>query len=315
MEDPWSSGTAWAEPTKAVERVPSPISTTLIRTPPPARLDTADPWGAPTPIPQDEASVSPTFDWQPSPTRNIPKPDDTIAQTSGWGGGWSGEAEAGPSRSPPRQPAESPLWGISGTTNHQAGSRTASPSASPTVEDLDLPAQLSLNSPPLESRGFEVDATPVSPVRRVASLDLEQDIALPTSPNFGEDFGGFSSGFGDDPWGPKKADAAWGASSSRTASLHDAHQDESEDEDTAEDGWGGGQSQNQARAEIPQKSGMDEDWEEAQKRIRVTEARAVGDLQSVNRHQLNNLAPREDCQAARSLARASRGSHRTQQAV
>jgi hypothetical protein len=275
MEDPWSSGTAWAEPRKPVDQVSSPISTSPIRSPPPPHLDAGDPWGAQTPASEPERQHSPSFDWQPSPVRK--EVGNNAIQTPGWGGGWSEEAEAGPSRSPPRQPTESPAWGASERSQDDNEEAQASSIALPPTDDFTLTARpsLDLDSPSLATRGFADDPIPVSPTPLPAELDASEHIS-PNSPSFGDEFGGFASIGDDDPWGPKRPDAAWGESSTRDfENSGDEMEQESDDAEDTGDGWGGAHSRNIDREETPRPSGMDQEWEEAQKRIRVTEARAV----------------------------------------
>lgn len=128
-----------------------------------------------------------------------------------------------------------------------------------------------------------------------ASVSLaapEPNSALRRSPSFGSDFGDF--GTGSDPWGAGNtswADATtggWGAEPEAEAGAED--QDETpvaEDKgwgDSAEvptaRSWGRDESWGGARAASPppQRNKQEEDWEAAQRRIALSEARAPFEL-------------------------------------
>lgn len=297
MEDPWASGSAWATLSKsaASERPASPTApTSPVTQSPPARFDVSDPWGVPTPA---STAANPVEDhaagWSVDDV-DVPASPARPAETPGWdtggGGLWEAttdspagapEPEAGPSRSPPRRPQDSPEWGFGG----------AASTAPPPLTDLDQQAahdDLDEDSikrspvvPPFERPTTPEDAyhhRPSPPAPLPTSLD---DAQLPKSPSFGDDFGGFSSGFGDDPWGGRKQEAGWGGEggeSSRRSSVssHQSGLQSLQHEEDDGDGWGGATSRRRRISdEREQKTGMDQEWEEAQHRIRVTEERAV----------------------------------------
>jgi hypothetical protein len=126
---------------------------------------------------------------------------------------------------------------------------------------------------PTSLGGFVESSPPQSPKHAIPTLDGFDEPAAAQSPTFGDDFGGFSS-FGDDPWGNKTKDKGWGGSSNHESSgtPEAAESEEVRDE---YDGWGGSRSMNGRETSAAASSGMDQDWEAAQKRIQVTEQRAV----------------------------------------
>ena len=265
MEDPWASGPVYdqtAKPANQLPRSPSPIRSAPV----------SDPWGEPIPTAQSRPDVSPGGGWASSPPK-VPTADLQIAAPS-WGGGWDEQPEAGPSRSPIRRPADSPEWS---TSNPQEQDDTNHGMALP---DLDTDqTMINRSSSPAEdfpspTGGFTQDTTPASPKSAIPELGGFDEPSLPTSPTFGDDFGGFSS-FGDDPWGPKKEGNGWGQSSDRQST--DRPDPDTEDEVEPEDGDGWGRSIPMERGEETKNTqvGMDQEWEEAQKRIKVTEQRAV----------------------------------------
>lgn len=82
---------------------------------------------------------------------------------------------------------------------------------------------------------------------------------MPKSPSFGDaEFGGFSSGLGD-PWEGK---AGWGGA------AEDATE-EQEEEDEEGEGWG---SVRRTPSQRKQPSGMEQDWEAAQRKIQLQES-------------------------------------------
>ncbi|ODN77654.1 hypothetical protein L202_04807 [Cryptococcus amylolentus CBS 6039] len=121
--------------------------------------------------------------------------------------------------------------------------------------------------------GFE------SPTKAASPLS-----GIPKSPSFGDDFGGFS-GFAasspDDPWGPKletsatKEDDGWGGSDweepsqSTPGATHIGVK--TPKSDASDEGWGGA---TEMGPKSPVKGKEEDEWEEAQRRIRVTEERA-----------------------------------------
>lgn len=109
---------------------------------------------------------------------------------------------------------------------------------------------------------------------------------MPKSPSFGDDFGGFSNGFGGggDPWGGGAAsvaittdkDLAWDSgeiSRKDSAPFADEVDVVNDEEDEDSGGWGG--AERVVGQQSVQKAGMDEDWELAQRRMRLAEERAV----------------------------------------
>jgi hypothetical protein len=266
MEDPWASGSGWGETPKKENPMAIPISTSPIRSPPPAA---SDPWGAPTPETELKSDGMPTFGWHASPTKEDPIEQST--ETPGWGGEWEEPSEAGPSRSPIRRPADSPEWSMSPRRDEEDPSRAVMPEI-----ELEQTPPIVL-APPIDNLpspgGFGGSSPPQSPTHPIPDLGgFDEPVAQ--SPTLGDDFGGFSS-FGDDPWGTRKKEEGWGGSSdhesSGTPEIADVHEEESEEGD----GWGGSRSMGRRETTAVTSSDMDQDWEEAQKRIKVTEQRAV----------------------------------------
>jgi hypothetical protein len=267
MEDPWASGSGWGETPKKENPIALPISTSPIRSPPPAA---SDPWGAPTPETELKSDEMPTFGWHASPTKEDPIAQPT--ETPGWGGEWEEPSEAGPSRSPIRRPADSPEWSMSPRRDEEDSSRTAMPEI-----ELEQTSPILLAPPiddPPSPGGFGASSLPPSPKHPTPDLGGFDEPPLAQSPTFGDDFGGFSS-FGDDPWGTKKKEEGWGGSSDHESSGTQEAGDIQEEESEAGDGWGGSRSMDRRETKAVTSSGMDQDWEEAQKRIKVTEQRAV----------------------------------------
>jgi hypothetical protein len=132
-------------------------------------------------------------------------------------------------------------------------------------------------------------------------LDTPGPSSLPQSPAFG-DFGGFSGGFGSDmnldfgsppvnpsftvggfedttedvddnnvdPWGNGAA-GSWGEVEDQLPKSLDAPVLDEDDDDDEGDGWGGGRS----TVPVADKARGDVDWEEAQRKIRLKQERAV----------------------------------------
>lgn len=277
MEDPWASGPAWSGEPGSVVKTPTPPSSPPLAATPPRNLDVSDPWGAPTAAISDGSIITTGHDWSGDSVQQREQDGET-AETPGWGGGWDQErglAEeeepvAGPSRSPVRKPEESPDWGISESKNLSRYS-TSSSIVAP-ADDVDLASPPAPSPRPLEPQPGPPLSPPAAPPNDLSSAKL------PHSPSYGDEFGGFSSGFGDDPWGTKKEDTGWAQGSARA--LSDAGQSRrssiGSQNGEVDDGWGGPAAHIEGRVHTPQKSGMDQDWEEAQLRIRVTEERAVG---------------------------------------
>jgi hypothetical protein len=130
-----------------------------------------------------------------------------------------------------------------------------------------------IDNPPSPG-GFGGSSPPQSPKHPITDLGGFDEPPLAQSPTFGDDFGGFSS-FGNDPWGTKKKEEGWGGSSDHESSgtQENAHVQVAESEEG--DGWGGSRSMDRREITAVTSSDMDQDWEEAQKRIKVTEQRAV----------------------------------------
>jgi hypothetical protein len=274
MEDPWASGSGWAETPKKESTTALPISTSPIQSPPPAA---SDPWGAPTPDTVVKSDALPTFGWNPSPVKDSSQESPT--ETPGWGGGWEEPSVAGPSRSPIRRPADSPEWSMS-PRNEDDGVPRA------TIPQLELEHSpqmpLAIEAPPSPG-GFAETSPPQSPAYAIPDLGGFEQPSLPLSPTPGDDFGGFES-FGDDPWGSKKKEQGkvWGGSSDHESggNLEDVDVYVDVDVDVEEnseegDGWGGSRVMDRLETSAVTSSDMDQDWEEAQKRIKVTEQRAV----------------------------------------
>lgn len=116
--------------------------------------------------------------------------------------------------------------------------------------------------------------------------------ALPKSPSFGEEFGGFSdfavpAASSSDPWGSNTKEDDndvwgnddWDTSLTRSASsVHSVEEVTEEEEATVDDeegAWGAppvGHSLGTSSATKPK---GDDDWEEARRRIKIQEERAV----------------------------------------
>lgn len=291
MEDPWASGSAWATQSKPAERPASPSSLPsppALAQSPPARFDVSDPWGTSTAALETPTKEAVTVEW----TGDSPKAKAETVGTPGWGGGW-GAAESTedevvmgePSQSPARKPQESPEWGFSGAaviapedpTGFELPSEHDNDEAASIPAPISPPARLGSASPRLDEYTFDRPS-----ITALSPPDIGK-LTLPTSPSFGDDFGGFASGFGDDPWETKKQDDGWGEGSRRSSSsdpsrrissengAHDAIGHEDDD-----DGWGGSTGRHDSETvKVQQQVGMDQEWEEAQHRIRVTEQRAV----------------------------------------
>jgi hypothetical protein len=243
-----------------------PISTSPIRSPPPAA---SDPWGAPTPETELKSDEMPTFGWHASPTKENPIEQST--ETPDWGGEWEEPSEAGPSRSPIRRPADSPEWSMSPRRDEEDSSRAAMPEI-----ELEQTSPILLAPPiddPPSPGGFGASSLPTSPKHPIPDLGGFDEPPLAQSPILGDDFGGFSS-FGDDPWGTRKKEEVWGGSSDHESSATPEIADEAEESEEG-DGWGGSRTMDRRETTAVTSSGMDQDWEEAQKRIKVTEQRAV----------------------------------------
>jgi hypothetical protein len=308
MEDPWAASQTWGEPSKADEKASLPISNSPTRSPP--RL-ASDPWGAPTPDHDAKQDDLPTFDWNASPIKTDVKP--TSADTPGWGGGWGEEAgaEAGPSRSPIRPPADSPEWSMSRAVDEPPemvelpGSTFKTPDSPKPASRSSSPA---VEAPPSPSGGFDQPSPIPSAISAIPNLDNHDEPALPKSPSFGDDFGGFSS-FGNDPWGPRKQDEGWGpGEDSDQASSETPEAVEMQDATEEDDGWGGEHISTTREVPVAQ-TGMDQDWEEAQRRIRVTEERAVS-LPVIRVWGIaDGLAERYDSEVARRVEEPGKGSH------
>jgi len=244
-----------------------PISTSPIRSPPPAA---SDPWGAPTPDTELKTNEIPTFGSIRSPEKEDPTEQST--ETPGWGGKWGEPSEAGPSRSPIRRPADSPEWSMSPRHDDEASSRAAMPEI-----ELEQTSPITL-APPIENPpspgGFGGSSPPQSPKHPIPDLGGFNEPPLAQSPTFGDDFGGFSSF--DDPWGTRKKEDGWGGSSDHHSSGTPENATFPQGEESEEgDGWGGSRSMDRREPATGTSSGMDQDWEESQNRIKVNEERAV----------------------------------------
>ena len=253
-----------------------PISTSPIRSPPPA---SSDPWGAPTPGTEPKSDEMPTFGWNASPVEADAEEPST--ETPGWGGGWQEPSEAGPSRSPIRRPADSPEWSMSPRHVEDDSSRAAMPEI-----ELEQTSPIAL-APPIDNPpspgGFGGSSLPPSPKYPIPELSGFDQPPSAHSPTFGDDFGGFSSP-GDDPWGTNRKEEELGGSSDHSSETPETA-DVEEAESGEGDGWGGSRGMDRRGPSAVTSSGMDQDWEEAQKRIKVTEQRAVSFVRSYYHHQ------------------------------
>ncbi|WWC94821.1 hypothetical protein V866_001671 [Kwoniella sp. B9012] len=134
---------------------------------------------------------------------------------------------------------------------------------------------------------------------------------IPKSPSFGDDFGGFSAGpsfssGGDDPWGNNagpstiaakkdsggwggedlswgvgKNDTSWGDTSfgeeAQTSFKSPTIPQEEDEDDEADEGEGWGRARPAVRHVVEERPKGDDDWEEAQRKIRVKQERAPQD--------------------------------------
>lgn len=250
---------------------------------PSSRFDVSDPWGTSTAATETPVKQDVQNDWG----KGSPRAKTETVETPGWGGGWEAadtaeededEVEGEPSRSPARKPQDSPEWGFSGAAVTDPPALEIQPGLDEDDQAASIPAPesppagLSSASPSQDEFTFNQPPAPT-----LSPPDLGP-VTLPASPSFGDDFGGFSSGFGDDPWETKKQDNGWGESSRRSsATSRGRDSDVQADVGTGhgDDGWGGAASRNQNEDTVQRQAGMDEEWEEAQRRIRVTEERAV----------------------------------------
>lgn len=270
MEDPWASGPSWSTPVKAsTSALPSPE----VRTSSPsheAELDVCDPWGAPAP-PQRATTLkaSPVLD-QPTEMHKAWGDDSGLG---GWGIDGSEEVQPKPPEegAAPSPRPEEDLGGVWNLDTPQMASTTfplpdgssplPSPSSSPR-RSASLPDLSSLDEAVRQSNPAYDD---------VASIEY-----MPKSPSFGEDgFGGFSTGLSSaDPWGGGGFSAAkdeWDDGSRRGSSFAEPMQ---EDEQADGQGWGGNRQERVSSA--PVKAREEDDWEEAQRRIKLRQERAVG---------------------------------------
>ena len=300
MEDPWVSGSAWATPSKPAERPGSPLSSPpAVAQSPPSQFDVSDPWGISTAALETPNKSDPEPSWTGSGPHGSPKLKAETVGTPGWGGGWGAsesvdelEIGGGISTRPTAGPQDSPDWSFSGGAG--VGSEDSPPVEMPLEDDVDDDQAQSIPAPPSPPPGLGL-ASPVRddftfnslPVAALSPPDLGT-INLPTSPSFGDEFGGFSSGFGDDPWDAKKQDNGWGESSRRSSSASLRRRESANepriDDTGSDDGWGGAASRSRNDDVTAQRQGgMDEEWEEAQTRIRVTEERAVSPIWEIAR--------------------------------
>jgi hypothetical protein len=260
MEDPWASGTSWGETPKPTILPQSP-------TLPKHTSSIADPWGAPTASPESNASDEHEARWN-----NRSKPDQDSARkastaTPGWGGGWDEQPEAGPSRSPIRRPADSPEWLASEPRSEETENARISPSNIDLEEPVALPTTSPLDESSTLSTGFAYTA-PSPPIPIAESVDINPP-SLPTSPTFGDEFGGFAS-FGDDPWGPKKQDSGWEGKGFQSAALEGTEEQSADGE-----GWGGdGHHHDRSQSESPP-PGTGEEWEADETAVSPVKARRL----------------------------------------
>lgn len=302
MEDPWASGSGWGQTPKKQAPTALPISTSPIRSPPPAA---SDPWSAPTPDDDPKPEEMPTFSWSASPVKS--DTNEASTDTPGWGGGWEESPKAGPSRSPVCRPADSPEWSMSPRNEDDEPVRISMPEMK-----LEKSPPITL-APPIESPpspgGFAESTPPQSPKYAIPDLGSFDEPPQTHSPTIGDDFGGFSS-FGDDPWGNRKKEEGWGASSDhRSESTQEASRADDEGSGEEEDGWGASHSMDRRETSAVTSSGMDQDWEEAQKRIQVTELRAVSIVIMETGVTTDESAAREGRESSRWLAGTSERCH------
>ena len=126
------------------------------------------------------------------------------------------------------------------------------------------------------------DSLPTSPIR----LNVPQSPKSPTSTDGG--FGGFSSALdGDDPWGggrsgagPSKSFDRWGDANAFGGSpvIEESAEDEQE-EGEEEQGWGGVPTGHMTVQQT--RTAQDDDWEEAQRFVRLQAERAVSRLSTM----------------------------------
>ena len=187
---------------------------------------------------------------------------------------------ASPPVSPDRAEDEGGVWKMGSPPLETTQLPPAPTSLEEVVVDVPMEPFRATDSPPLTS------PTRLHPFgeasgSRPPATELAQGMAtfeMPTSPSFGEDgFGGFASGFGDgaDPWGAGGTGGAredWGGEGSRRGSGFDAAQEKDEDEDEGA-GWGG--TREGRKGSLPARTQGEDDWEEAQRRIRLKQERAV----------------------------------------
>ena len=129
--------------------------------------------------------------------------------------------------------------------------------------------------PHLPAQEEGLASSSVIPERAEVSLDP----TLPSSQSIGEDgFGGFSTGFGNgDPWGGRGFSSGkeeWGEGGSRRSSgFSEASEQVTSTDGVQDEGWAG---MRQVRtASLPPKTADENNWEEAQARIRLKQKHAV----------------------------------------
>ncbi|WVR07784.1 hypothetical protein IAU60_004827 [Kwoniella sp. DSM 27419] len=326
MDDPWATPT-WSAPPKATGAASMVMPDVRTSTPAPA-FDEGDAWGVPATHATDSAHDQRGV--VDDAAEDEDQEESEAAETPGWGHeaeDWA--ADPAPKReslvaeSPaPDDPEEAVTRGMEGSkspvetgpTDQDLGSAgQAFPPSSPTV--------IRPETPPGPSRSASPASPKPAPLSTSDSAGFGshpgQELTLPKSPSFGDDFGGFSAGpafpsNGDsDPWGagpstmslpaPSTSAGGWGPAASswggaaaseedrgwggemsfeaapvdnsfgqimpeaRTATSDDGHGDD--------DGWG---SSRPSRPVIPPsaKPRGDDDWEEAQRKIRIKQERA-----------------------------------------
>jgi hypothetical protein len=260
MEDPWASGTSWGETPKPTNLPQSP-------TLPKHTSSIADPWGASTAGTESSSSDIHEAGWDSGSKSGQDGARISSTATPGWGGEWDEQPEAGPSRSPIRRPADSPEWLASRSRSEETDDARIPAADVDLEEPVALPTISAVEEASGLSTGFAYTAPrPPSPIAE--SLDIRPP-SPPTSPTFGDEFGGFAS-VGDDPWGAKKQDSGWGGEGFQSAALEGTEEQSADGE-----GWGGdGHHHDRSQSESPP-PGTGEEWEADETAVSPVKARRL----------------------------------------
>ena len=292
MEDPWATGPSWSTSTRASTSQRLEESEQAKQEVPPARFDVSDPWGPP---------ATPSLPAPPLDVEESSKTAQSWEYTNGAGGPWGEESpkaafepkppEEGTMPPPREEPNDGPVWSVD---TPRAGTRPL-PSDDYEPEIHQAPVSPVVTTPPRPTsfpQLSSLDESLPSPSSIREELEPDHGLPIPQSPSFGEEgFGGFSGGFqAGDPWGGGGFGGVrdeWGNGEGSGGSLvveerdedEDEDEDEEEDEDEDEDeedegeGWGGARGSRAASA--PLRALQEDDWEEAQRRIKLKQERAV----------------------------------------